>query len=115
MTYVLAAKRPHVNIPAQRRAFPPVSGPHLWPGTTKLLPTRGYDKEQLNIHIEPRGDYTVVYLIGELDLATHDVTYDTLLDLVIQAGPHLVVDLAGVTFSDAYGISPLLQDRKSTV
>jgi anti-anti-sigma factor len=65
--------------------------------------------EQLQIRFAPHGDCTLVHLVGELDLATSDLTSTTLRSLLAQQeGSRLVLDLRKLTFADARGISALL-------
>ena len=58
-------------------------------------------------------DRTHVALVGELDLATQAQAHDEVLAAVAAHGGDVVLDLAGVTFVDARGVSALLRIRWS--
>ena len=64
--------------------------------------------EQLQIHSSAYGDCTLVQLIGELDVLTFDLAYNTLHALLAQQkGSRIVVDLGKLTFADARGLRAL--------
>jgi anti-sigma B factor antagonist len=64
--------------------------------------------EQLQIRFSPRGDCTLVHLVGELDILTFDLAYRTLLGLLAQQkGSRLVLDLSKLRFADARGLRAL--------
>jgi anti-sigma B factor antagonist len=57
--------------------------------------------------------HSVLALDGELDIASV-ATLQPAVDMVISSGRrHLVLDTAGVTFSDSYGLWALLQAQRS--
>ncbi len=60
-----------------------------------------------SIEAESANDATVVRVIGELDLATHERLSDELTAIAAKGGP-IVVDLAGCDFVDSSGIRALL-------
>jgi len=64
--------------------------------------------EQLQIRFSPCDDYTLVHLVGELDILTFDYTYTTLRVLLAQQkGSRLVLDLSKLIFADARGLRAL--------
>jgi len=65
--------------------------------------------EVLRIHVSPRHGYTVVYLMGELDILTTDVTFELLNGLLTETDSRLILDLGGVTLVDACGLRPLYE------
>lgn len=112
MTATLTAERPLVGIPVSRPAAiprPQQPQPQAKTAAPPQPQPQPQPDEQLHIHITAHDEYTVVYFIGELDVATYDVIYGTLVSLLCEAGPHLILDLGGVTFTDACGITPLLE------
>jgi anti-anti-sigma factor len=110
MTYAtLTAQRPRLNIPTPRHTSPAAVSLRPQAETTGQPPVRDcYYDEPLHIRISTRDDYTLVYLAGALDVATYDDIHGTLFGLLATAGPRLVLDVGGVTFTDAHGISPLV-------
>jgi anti-anti-sigma factor len=69
----------------------------------------------LAVDVRPEGSTVVVRLDGELDM-TSSPLLQTVVDQVLapRRRPvcvHLVVDMSGVVFADASGISPLLLAR----
>lgn len=70
--------------------------------------------EQLQIRFSPRGDCTLVHLVGELDVLTFDLIYTALHALLAQQkGPRLVLDLGQLTFADACGLRALRSASRS--
>jgi anti-anti-sigma factor len=94
-------KRANFAMPTPRRVFLP--GPRR-PAQTITQPRLGPD-ELLHIHITKCDGYTVVHLIGELDLTSSTAAYPTLISLLCQDDPRVVFDMAGVTFADSSGLS----------
>lgn len=56
-------------------------------------------------------DSIVITVTGELDLCTARLHHDELLALCTSEGVRVVLELAGLTFCDAAGLSLLLQAR----
>jgi anti-sigma B factor antagonist len=108
----LTAQRPRLSIPAPRHASPAVVGPRpqaAAPGHLSLVAVAiADDGERLRIYTGTRENYTLVYFVGELDVFTYAAIHSTLLGVLAQAGPRLVLDLGEVTFADARGVSPLV-------
>lgn len=70
--------------------------------------------QQLRLSTRTHDASTVVALSGELDLATAP-ELDTYLDDVAQgSGPHIVLDLSGLTFMDSTGIRILIRHHRQT-
>lgn len=107
MMSALTAGCARLGIPTPRRAFNAHLRPRADAITQPLLRLHG--GEPLHIHINVHDDYTVVSFAGELDLANCGATYATLAGLLNKAKPHLVLDLRGVTFTDAAGLASLWQ------
>lgn len=64
--------------------------------------------EPLRIRSSPCGDYTLVDLVGDLDILTSGRTETTLHVLLAQQkGSRLVLDLSELTFADARGLRAL--------
>jgi len=116
MTYTpaLSVNRPRYGIAA----------PRLAPAAARMRRCAGRQKycsavsnaasKQLQIRSSPHGDYTLVHLVGELDILTFDLTHVTLNALLAQQkGSRLVLDLGKLTFTDARGISAMLAACRS--
>ncbi len=117
MTYTpsLSADRPRHG-----SAVPGLATPSAWPRPCAgrrqhcSAPLSNAASEQLQIRSSPRGDCTLVQLVGELDLLTFDLTHATLHALLAQQkGSRLVLDLGKLTFTDARGTSALLSAGRS--
>jgi anti-sigma B factor antagonist len=54
----------------------------------------------------------VVGVAGEVDESTADDLYEFLATVIRQRGPHLGVDLDGVTSMDPHGVTALLRARR---
>ncbi|MFJ9655890.1 STAS domain-containing protein [Streptomyces microflavus] len=54
------------------------------------------------------GTLAVIALSGEFDVATAPAVRAHALDLIANGHPHLVADLAGVTFCDSSGLGTLI-------
>ena len=72
------------------------------------IPADGYGTAALQVVVETRGGTEVVLLTGELDLMGAEVLTKAAQGL---AGHWVVVDLSGLTFLDAVGVSALLSIR----
>lgn len=55
-----------------------------------------------------RGDYTVVQVVGEVDVYTASVLREKLADLIDADHTDLIVDLTGVGFLDSTGLGVLV-------
>ena len=62
----------------------------------------------LAIHVHEHGDWQVVTVAGEVDVATAPRLHDRLVDLASAGHRHLAVDLDGVTMLDWMGLGALL-------
>ncbi len=60
------------------------------------------------MHANDAGEYAVVLVSGELDIATAPLLRERLADLTIRGHTRLVLDLDGLEFTDATGISVLV-------
>ena len=60
------------------------------------------------------GDRAIVTVGGEVDLETASQLGDHALDALRDVSPHLVLDLAGVTFMDSTGLKVLLSIQRRT-
>ena len=67
---------------------------------------------QLSLTTTPHGSAAVVSVAGEVDLGTAGELSDHLAGAIQQAGPHLVLDLADVSFMDSTGLKVLLATHK---
>ena len=72
-------------------------------------------QSSLAVDVRPQGATVVVRLDGELDI-TSSPLLQTVVEQVLEARrqplcTHLVVDMSGVGFADASGVSPLLLAR----
>ncbi|MFC7492858.1 MULTISPECIES: STAS domain-containing protein [unclassified Nocardioides] len=56
--------------------------------------------------------HTVVEVSGDLDVFTATRLRQVLFDPVLCSGPHVVVDLDGITFMDSTGIGTLVAARR---
>jgi anti-sigma B factor antagonist len=67
----------------------------------------------LSVHMTHHLTYSVLALEGELDIVSV-ASLEPAVDKVINSGRrHLVLDTAGITFSDSYGLWALLQAQRS--
>ncbi|MBO2465080.1 STAS domain-containing protein [Actinomadura violacea] len=63
---------------------------------------------------EQYADHTFIALSGELDIASAPSLRERLRVALIDAGPHVVIDLSGVTFCDVSGLALLIGARRRT-
>lgn len=80
--------------------------------TAQRLLTGGNSESLLSISYSRRAGYTLVGLAGQMDVTTCDLLRRTLVRLLAQTGPRLVIDMGEVTFTDARGISPLVTAQR---
>ncbi len=116
MTYTpsLASDRPLYDSTAPRLATA-AAWTRPWAGHQQYCSARSNAaSEQLQIRSFPRGECTLVHLVGELDLLSFDLTYTTLHVLLAQQkGSRLVLDLGKLTFADACGLRALRSASRS--
>ena len=62
----------------------------------------------LSISTRSEDAYTIVEVVGELDVSTVAVFRERLVDLIANGNYHLVVDLQGVDFLDSTGLGVLV-------
>jgi anti-sigma B factor antagonist len=75
-------------------------------------PAPRYTAAQLTATVGPDHSVTLVRLSGELDLATEGVLAAVVDPLLTTAAPIVRLDLSGLTFCDARGLSALLAARR---
>lgn len=68
----------------------------------------------LHIHTHHQGDYTVMAIGGEVDVANAYLLRERLLEVLRSNAPLLVVDLSGISFCDASGLAALVAARRRT-
>ncbi|QKG24308.1 STAS domain-containing protein [Actinomadura verrucosospora] len=61
---------------------------------------------------EQHAGHTLIALGGELDIASAPSLRERLRVALIDAGPHVVIDLSGVTFCDVSGLALLIGARR---
>jgi anti-sigma B factor antagonist len=66
----------------------------------------------LGIDVTDRGDWAVLAVRGEIDVATAPQLREQLLELVSAGHKQIVVDLAGVDFLDSTGLGVLVGGLK---
>ncbi|MBX6356520.1 MAG: STAS domain-containing protein [Micromonosporaceae bacterium] len=73
------------------------------------------DRPELAISVQRSPGEAVVQLTGEIDMLTSTRLSDAVNDLLNEAPPRIVLDLAGVTFCDSQGLGTLVVlSRKAT-
>jgi anti-sigma B factor antagonist len=58
------------------------------------------------------GEWVVVAVSGEVDMATGPALRDNLLSVLADGTPRIVLDLSGVTFMDSSGLGALLGSQR---
>ncbi|GAB2934483.1 STAS domain-containing protein [Streptomyces mayteni] len=66
----------------------------------------------LKMRGEQRGEWTVLRVVGELDLATSPSVRQRVHDAVADGRRHLVLDLSEVLFCDSSGVGVLVAARR---
>ncbi|TDC65102.1 STAS domain-containing protein [Streptomyces hainanensis] len=66
----------------------------------------------LKVRGEQRGEWTVLRVVGELDLATSPSVRQRVHDAVADGRRHLVLDLSEVLFCDSSGVGVLVAARR---
>jgi anti-sigma B factor antagonist len=61
-----------------------------------------------------KGDFSIVSLPEEIDLANASEVLEALLSTINRGGTHLVVDAGDVTFIDSSGLNALIRARERT-
>lgn len=64
-----------------------------------------------SVSLHDEGQWVVVSVMGEIDLATSPALREAL-DDAVSRGPNVVVDLTGTTFLDSTGLSDLVRGRE---
>ena len=72
---------------------------------------RDAEHEQASFFLEGMDCCTVVFAVGEIDLATSSILGGALVEAV-KSRRHLVVDLSAVTFLDSTGLGVLIRAQK---
>lgn len=67
---------------------------------------------EVSVTSRERGDFTVVEVVGEIDVYTASVLREKLADLIDADHTDLVVDLTGVGFMDSTGLGVLVGGLK---
>ncbi|WP_258534445.1 STAS domain-containing protein [Streptomyces sp. PT12] len=66
----------------------------------------------LKVGTEPWGEWTVLRVVGELDIATSPTVRQHVHDAVAEGRRHLVLDLSEVLFCDSSGVGVLVAARR---
>jgi anti-anti-sigma factor len=66
------------------------------------------ERPDLSISVQHASSEVVVSLSGEIDLSTTSRLSSTVGDLIAEAPPRIVLDMAGVTFCDSQGLGTLV-------
>jgi anti-sigma B factor antagonist len=69
------------------------------------------EHDQASFFIEGMDGCSVVFAVGEIDLATSPIFGEALVEAV-ESGRHLIVDLSAVTFLDSTGLGVLIRSQK---
>lgn len=77
----------------------------MWPGMS--VPAEGFSAEVLGLD-----DDTVVYLTGELDMATAPELTGVLDPLIAHGPREVVLDFSGLSFIDSSGIATLVDSQQ---
>lgn len=68
----------------------------------------------MDVSSRSEGEFTVVGVSGEVDLYSSPRMREALLSSVTKKSPHLIVDLAGVSYMDSSGIATLVEALQLT-
>jgi anti-sigma B factor antagonist len=68
--------------------------------------------EQASFLLEGMDGCTVVFAVGEIDLAASSIMREVM-DEAVESGRHLIVDLSAVSFLDSTGLGVLLGTHKT--
>jgi anti-anti-sigma factor len=71
----------------------------------------GVEHEQASFFLEGMDGCTVVFAVGEIDLATSPILREALVE-ALESRRHLVVDLSAVSFLDSTGLGVLIRTQK---
>ncbi|RMI01654.1 MAG: anti-sigma factor antagonist [Calditrichaeota bacterium] len=63
----------------------------------------------INVNVRSQGSTKIVAIEGEVDLYSSPQVRDTLLEVVQQQPPAVVVDLRGVSYMDSSGLATLIE------
>jgi anti-anti-sigma factor len=66
------------------------------------------ERPELSISVQPAPAEVVLSLAGEIDLSTAPRLSGIVTDLLKEAPPRVVLDMAGVTFCDSQGLGTLV-------
>ena len=66
----------------------------------------------LGLNVKEQGNYTVLSVLGEVDVYTAPKFRERLIELVTEGKHHIVVDLDGVDFLDSTGLGVLVGGLK---
>ncbi len=66
----------------------------------------------LRVEVEQHGSHQVAVVTGEVDMSSVGTLRTQLRDLMVEGGPHLLVDLSGVPFMDSAGLAALVSTRR---
>jgi len=66
----------------------------------------------LGLNVKEQGKYTVLSVLGEVDVYTAPKFRERLIELVTEGKHHIVVDLDGVEFLDSTGLGVLVGGLK---
>lgn len=78
---------------------------HIGPAAPGMPPA-------LDVVVEHHGSHQVAIVTGEVDMASVGALRSQLRDLMVDGGPHLLVDLSAVSFMDSAGLAALVATRK---
>jgi stage II sporulation protein AA (anti-sigma F factor antagonist) len=71
-------------------------------------------QDQLSIETISASNAVILRLVGEIDMNTAQAVRGAALSAMHRHGPHLHLDLSGVTFMDSTGLEVLLATRRRT-
>jgi anti-anti-sigma factor len=101
-------RTPSALLPDRAPGRPSSPALALAPGLRQVTGPLAGHPVGLSLSWRTRGEYTVAALTGELDIACAATLRDQLLGLLSPGSVRLVVDLAGVSYCDASGLSVLV-------